>query len=151
MPHLTHMSDRQRRDRRPVPPRNAGARLRVLRAASALHCGHARRLPSCGRCLVQIRRLLRGMKKMNTPLLHVLPRGRARLGWPRRFEAVRDPSDPAQTAVESGLLAPIIARSPWYLQIPLDAFAHFLTSDGWAIASYIAFAVLAAMFPFLIQ
>jgi len=63
---------------------------------------------------------------------------------------VRDPSDPAQTAAESGLLGPIIARSPWYLQIPLDAFAHFLASDGWAIASYIAFAILAAMFPFLI-
>jgi membrane protein len=65
-------------------------------------------------------------------------------------EAVRDPGDPAQSAAQSGLLAPIIARSPWYLQIPLDALAHFLASDGWAIASYIAFAVLAAMFPFLI-
>jgi len=63
---------------------------------------------------------------------------------------VRDPGDPAQSAAQSGLLAPIIARSPWYLQIPLDALAHFLASDGWAIASYIAFAVLAAMFPFLI-
>ena len=68
----------------------------------------------------------------------------------RGIEAVRDPGDPAQSAAQSGLLAPIIARSPWYLQIPLDAFAHFLASDGWAIASYIAFAVLAAMFPFLI-
>jgi membrane protein len=64
--------------------------------------------------------------------------------------AVRDPADPAQSAAQSGLLAPIIERSPWYLQIPLEAFAHFLASDGWAIASYIAFAVLAAMFPFLI-
>jgi membrane protein len=63
---------------------------------------------------------------------------------------VRDPGDPAQSAAQSGLLAPIIARSPWYLRIPLDAFAHFIASDGWAIASYIAFAVLAAMFPFLI-
>jgi membrane protein len=63
---------------------------------------------------------------------------------------VRDPGDPAQSAAQSGLLAPIIERSPWYLRIPLDAFAHFLASDGWAIASYIAFAVLAAMFPFLI-
>jgi membrane protein len=64
--------------------------------------------------------------------------------------AVRDPGDPTQSAAQSGLLAPIIARSPWYLRIPLDAFVHFLDSDGWAIASYIAFAVLAAMFPFLI-
>jgi membrane protein len=63
---------------------------------------------------------------------------------------VRDPGDPAQSAAQSGLLAPIIARSPWYLQIPLEAFEHFLAADGWAIASYIAFAVLAAMFPFLI-
>jgi membrane protein len=63
---------------------------------------------------------------------------------------VRDPGDPTQSAAQSGLLAPIIARSPWYLQIPLEAFEHFLASDGWAIASYIAFAVLAAMFPFLI-
>jgi membrane protein len=63
---------------------------------------------------------------------------------------VRDPGDPAQTAAHSGLLAPIIERSPWYLRIPLEALAHFLVSDGWAIASYIAFAVLAAMFPFLI-
>ena len=63
---------------------------------------------------------------------------------------MRDPGDPAQSAAQSGLLAPIIERSPWYLRIPLDAFAHFLASDGWAIASYIAFAVLAAMFPFLI-
>ena len=63
---------------------------------------------------------------------------------------MRDPGDPAQSAAQSGLLAPVIARSPWYLRIPLDAFAHFLAADGWAIASYIAFAVLAAMFPFLI-
>src|SRR6266566_8826183 len=40
----------------------------------------------------------------------------------RGIEAVRDPGDPAQSAAQSGLLAPIIARSPWYLQIPLDAF-----------------------------
>src|SRR6201984_811287 len=64
--------------------------------------------------------------------------------------AVRDPGAPTQSAAQWGLLEPIIARSPWYLRIPLDAFAHFLNSDGWAIASYIAFAVLAAMFPFLI-
>jgi membrane protein len=63
---------------------------------------------------------------------------------------VRDPGDPAQSAAQSGLLAPIIARSPWFLRIPLDAFQHFLAADGWAIASYIAFAILAAMFPFLI-
>jgi membrane protein len=63
---------------------------------------------------------------------------------------VRDPGDPAQSAAQSGLLAPVIARSPWFLRIPLDAFQHFLAADGWAIASYIAFAILAAMFPFLI-
>jgi membrane protein len=63
---------------------------------------------------------------------------------------VRDAGDPAQSAAQSGLLAPIIARSPWHLRIPLEAFEHFLAADGWAIASYIAFAVLAAMFPFLI-
>ena len=63
---------------------------------------------------------------------------------------MRDPRDPAQAAAPSGLLERIIARSPFYLRIPLDAFAHFLAADGWAIASYIAFAVLAAMFPFLI-
>jgi membrane protein len=63
---------------------------------------------------------------------------------------VRDPGDPTQSAAQSGLLAPIMARSPWYLKIPLDAFAHFIAADGWAIASYIAFAILAAMFPFLI-
>jgi membrane protein len=64
--------------------------------------------------------------------------------------AVRDPGDPTQSAAQSGLLTVLIARSPWYLRIPLDAFEHFLNSDGWAIASYIAFAILAAMFPFLI-
>jgi membrane protein len=63
---------------------------------------------------------------------------------------VRDPGDPAQSAAQSGLLAPVIASSPWFLRIPLDAFQHFLAADGWAIASYIAFAILAAMFPFLI-
>ncbi|HML15234.1 MAG TPA: YihY/virulence factor BrkB family protein [Xanthobacteraceae bacterium] len=63
---------------------------------------------------------------------------------------MRDSRDPAQAAAQSGLLERIIARSPFYLRIPLDAFAHFLAADGWAIASYIAFAVLAAMFPFLI-
>ncbi|HEV3395475.1 MAG TPA: YihY/virulence factor BrkB family protein [Xanthobacteraceae bacterium] len=63
---------------------------------------------------------------------------------------MRDPGDPAQSAAQSGLLAPVIARSPWFLRIPLDAFQHFLAADGWAIASYIAFAILAAMFPFLI-
>jgi membrane protein len=63
---------------------------------------------------------------------------------------VRDPGDPAQSAAQSGLLARVIARSPWFLRIPLDAFQHFLAADGWAIASYIAFAILAAMFPFLI-
>jgi membrane protein len=63
---------------------------------------------------------------------------------------VRDPGDPAQSAAQPGLLAAVIARSPWFLRIPLDAFQHFLAADGWAIASYIAFAILAAMFPFLI-
>ena len=77
-------------------------------------------------------------------------RARAPAGPDRGGVAVRDPGDPTQSAAQSGLLGPIIARSPWYLRIPLDAFAHFLNSDGWAIASYIAFAVLAAMFPFLI-
>src|SRR5215469_10475156 len=72
------------------------------------------------------------------------PRARAPAGPDRGGEAVRDPGDPTQSAAQSGLLAPIIARSPWYLRIPLEAFAHFLASDGWAIASYIAFAVLAA-------
>jgi membrane protein len=63
---------------------------------------------------------------------------------------VRDPGDPAQSAAQSGLLAPIIARSPWFLRIPLEAFERFLAADGWAIASYIALSVLMAMFPFLI-
>jgi membrane protein len=63
---------------------------------------------------------------------------------------VRDPGKPAPSLMEVGPLAYLIARSPWYLRIPLDAFEHFLNADGWAIASYIAFAVLAAMFPFLI-
>lgn len=63
---------------------------------------------------------------------------------------MRDPGKPAQSLAEVGLLAYLIARSPWYLRIPLQAFEHFLVADGWAIASYIAFAILAAMFPFLI-
>lgn len=63
---------------------------------------------------------------------------------------MRDPGDPAQSAAQSGLLAPIIARSPWFLRIPLEAFERFLAADGWAIASYIALSVLMAMFPFLI-
>src|SRR5215472_12460807 len=78
------------------------------------------------------------------------PRARAPAEPDRGGMTVRDPGDPAQSVAPSGLLASIIARSPWYLRIPLDAFEHFLNSDGWAIASYIAFAVLAAMFPFLI-
>src|SRR5215469_18007094 len=78
------------------------------------------------------------------------PSARAPAGPDRGGVTVRDPGDPAQSAAPSGLLASIIARSPWYLRIPLDAFQHFLSADGWAIASYIAFAVLAAMFPFLI-
>ena len=63
---------------------------------------------------------------------------------------MRDPGKPAPSLAEVGPLAYLIARSPWHLRIPLDAFQHFLASDGWAIASYIAFAILAAMFPFLI-
>jgi membrane protein len=63
---------------------------------------------------------------------------------------MRDPGKPPPSLAEVGLLAYLIDRSPWYLRIPLDAFQHFLAADGWAIASYIAFAILAALFPFLI-
>jgi membrane protein len=36
------------------------------------------------------------------------------------------------------------------LKIALDAFGHFNTDDGWAIASHIALSALMAMFPFFI-
>jgi membrane protein len=36
------------------------------------------------------------------------------------------------------------------LRILADAFRHFLTDDGWAIASHIALSTLMALFPFLI-
>ena len=35
-------------------------------------------------------------------------------------------------------------------RVALDAYRHFDSSDGWAIASHIALSVLLALFPFLI-
>jgi membrane protein len=36
------------------------------------------------------------------------------------------------------------------LRVVLDAYDHFSTADGWAIASHIALSILLALFPFLI-
>jgi membrane protein len=63
---------------------------------------------------------------------------------------VRDPGPIGSSTENAGLLEPVIARAPMVLRIPLDAFQHFLAADGWAIASYIALAILTSLFPFLI-
>ncbi|HXW26294.1 MAG TPA: YihY/virulence factor BrkB family protein [Xanthobacteraceae bacterium] len=63
---------------------------------------------------------------------------------------MRDAGEPAPSAPSAGLLDALIARAPPVLRIPLEAFHHFLAADGWAIASYIAMAILMALFPFLI-
>src|SRR5262249_1247182 len=117
-------------------------------ACGRAHCGRPSRLPSCSDAASGS--VASARHEENERAIASCAHAPAPALGDRGDLAVRDPSDPAQSAAESGLLAPIIARSPWYLQIPLDAFAHFLASDGWAIASYIAFAILAAMFPFLI-
>ena len=36
------------------------------------------------------------------------------------------------------------------LRVVADAYDHFNTADGWAIASHIALSILLALFPFLI-
>ncbi|HEV3185873.1 MAG TPA: YihY/virulence factor BrkB family protein [Xanthobacteraceae bacterium] len=54
------------------------------------------------------------------------------------------------STLHAGLLAPVVARARAFLRIPLDAFQCFLAADGWAIASYIALAILMSFFPFLI-
>src|SRR5262245_57007845 len=36
------------------------------------------------------------------------------------------------------------------VRVVLDAYDHFSTADGWAIASHIALSILLALFPFLI-
>jgi membrane protein len=63
---------------------------------------------------------------------------------------VRDLDVATTSSLHAGLLAPVIARAPALLRVPLDAFQCFLAADGWAIASYIALAILMAFFPFLI-
>jgi membrane protein len=63
---------------------------------------------------------------------------------------VRDPGPIGSSTANAGLLGPLIARAPVFVRIPLDAFQHFLAADGWAIASYIALAILTSLFPFLI-
>ena len=63
---------------------------------------------------------------------------------------VRDPGPIASSTANAGLLGRVIARAPVFVRIPLDAFQRFLAADGWAIASYIALAILTSLFPFLI-
>jgi membrane protein len=68
----------------------------------------------------------------------------------RGVNKVRDPDVATTSTLHAGLLAPVVARAPAFLRIPLDAFQCFLAADGWAIASYIALAILMSFFPFLI-
>jgi len=63
---------------------------------------------------------------------------------------VRDPDATASSTLNAGLLAPVMARAPAFVRVPLDAFECFLAADGWAIASYIALTALMSLFPFLI-
>jgi membrane protein len=65
-------------------------------------------------------------------------------------DTVRDPDATASSTLNAGLLAPVMARAPAFVRVPLDAFECFLAADGWAIASYIALTALMSLFPFLI-
>lgn len=49
-----------------------------------------------------------------------------------------------------GPLASWAERLPAVVRVPLDAFLHFSSGDGWAIASHIALSALMSLFPFLI-
>jgi len=53
-------------------------------------------------------------------------------------------------AFDLGPFTPWVARLPRFVRVPLDAYLHFLATDVWAIASYIALATLMSLFPFLI-
>lgn len=62
---------------------------------------------------------------------------------------LRDPTKAAPPEA-FGPLAPVVARLPEVVRIPLDAFLNFTAGDGWAIASHIALSTLMSLFPFLI-